>query len=248
MKEMKIMRAIGEIDDKYIDEAAPVQKKRALRFSSWTKYTGMAAAAVLVVGAGIFVMTRNNGIGVTDPAQTSASASPNVAATDDAPIVVMSAPVGTGEDEMGTLSNPYTEYDSLEEAEKAVGFELTAPDSIGKFNDKTVTVISGTMIELNYRDSSGNYGVSIRKQKASEDISGDFNIYETEFPVKIGGINVAMSGISGSDGTVSIYKAIWTDGEYAYSITSAYDSFAPENERQPGLSQTEMEEIIKNVK
>ena len=28
MKEMRVMRAIGDIDDKYIDEAAPVQTKR----------------------------------------------------------------------------------------------------------------------------------------------------------------------------------------------------------------------------
>ena len=63
MKEMRVMRAIGDIDDKYIDEAAPVQTKRnAIRLVSWAKYAGIAACAALVLGIGVFTVKQNAGM------------------------------------------------------------------------------------------------------------------------------------------------------------------------------------------
>ena len=51
MKEMRLMQIIGDIDEKYIDEAAPAeQKKKALRFTPWVRYASIAACAALVIG------------------------------------------------------------------------------------------------------------------------------------------------------------------------------------------------------
>lgn len=41
MKELRMMREIGNIDDKYIDEAVPCQTKaKAIRVSSWRNMPG----------------------------------------------------------------------------------------------------------------------------------------------------------------------------------------------------------------
>ena len=46
MKEMRLMQIIGDIDEKYIDEAAPGgQKQKAIRFAPWVRYVGIAACA-----------------------------------------------------------------------------------------------------------------------------------------------------------------------------------------------------------
>ena len=38
MKEMRLMQIIVDIDEKYIDEAAPAeQKKKSMRFTPWVK-------------------------------------------------------------------------------------------------------------------------------------------------------------------------------------------------------------------
>ena len=53
------MQIIGDIDEKYIDEAAPAeQKKKAMRFTPWVRYASIAACAMLVIGVGIFAITQ----------------------------------------------------------------------------------------------------------------------------------------------------------------------------------------------
>ena len=62
MKEMRLMQIIGDIDEKYIDEAAPAeQKKKAMRFTPWVRYASIAACAMLVIGVGIFAITQHSG-------------------------------------------------------------------------------------------------------------------------------------------------------------------------------------------
>ncbi|MBP3856004.1 MAG: hypothetical protein IK990_10395 [Ruminiclostridium sp.] len=235
-KEMRIMRAIGDIDDNYIDEAAPVQKSRAIQLNTWTKYAGMAAAAVLVVGIGIFAITRNN-IGIDTPAQTTE--------TDTEPVASESTENTEGSEAMDIWCNPYMDYDTLEEAVQAVGFEMSVPESFGAYTDRHIATVSGEIIEVTYYDAAGNEGFCIRKSIGTEDNSGDFNVYETMLPLQ--SRNGTMSGVSRSDGTVEIYKAVWTDGTYAYSVTAPYD-YTDQSDAQTGLTQSEIEEIIKNVK
>lgn len=219
MKEMRIMRAIGDIDDIYIDEAAPVQitGKRPLRFAPRAVYAGIAACAVLAVGIGIFA-ANNSDIGVNSPTQTSAPVS-EPAATDDGEVVL--------------FSSPFTDYATLEEAIQAVGFDISVPDSFGTYTERNIQTIDRNMIEITYYDKSGTEGLRIRKAPGSDDISGDFNTYDNSKSSDIGGRSVTMQG-SGE----KFFKAIWTEDGYAYSVSSGGN----------GLSQSELEEIIKNVK
>jgi len=217
-KEMRIMRAIGEMNSK------------AIRFSSWSKYIGMAAAVVLVVGIGVFAVTQNN-IGVDSPAQTVTNG------TEPA--------VTEKTDDFAFLGNPYVEYDTLEEAVQAVGFDMSVLESFGEFTDRHIATVLDDMIEVTYYNTAGNVGLRIRKSIGTEDNSGADYYFETMLPIK--GTNGTMSGITKKDGTVEIFKAVWTDGEYAYSVTAPYNS-ADESGSKTGFTQAEMEEIIKNVK
>ena len=216
MKEMRIMRAIGYIDEAYIDEAAPSEKKKAIRFTAWTKYAGIAAAAVLVVGAGIFALNRNTNIGVNDPSYTETSAS----TTDETP-------------DLAQAGNPFTDYDTLEEAVKATGIEMSVPDSIAGYTKRRVCVMFSDMIEVSYLNDAGEDEYVIRKAKGTDDPSGDYNEYAETNELVVGDNTVTVKG---NDGKVSL--AVWTDGTYAYSVMVV----------NSGISQAETEEIIKNVK
>ena len=225
MKEMRIMRAIGEIDDAYIDEAAPPEKKKALRFTAFTKYAGIAAAAVLVAGVGIFALTRNTGIDVNVPSQTAPSALTTTAAepaetTDEIP-------------DLAQAVSPFEDYDTLEEAVKASGIKMSVPDSVGGFTDRRVSVIFGDLIDVTYLNSSGEDEYVIRKAKGTDDPSGDYNDYAETKEAAVGGNTVTLKGNGGK-----ISLAVWTDGTYAYSVMTV----------NSGIAQEEMEEIIKNVK
>ena len=74
MKEMRLMQIIGDIDEKYIDEAAPAeQKKKAMRFTPWVRYASIAACAMLVIGVGIFAITQHSGNIIDTPAHSEES-------------------------------------------------------------------------------------------------------------------------------------------------------------------------------
>lgn len=257
MKEMRIMRAIGDIDDRYIDEAAPAGKKKALRFGEWTKYAGIAAAAVLAIGVGVFVMTRNNGVGVSDPAQTSAVTQPTATVTEPAVTetqpTVMSTELTTSETTGGMsilmVGNPFVEYDTFDEMVKAAGFEVSVPESFGEYKNRSFAVCCESLAEITYRDASGTEGLNIRKSAGDEeDISGTYYLFETMIPAEVDGRKVTMSGISKNDGSVEIFKAVWNSDGYSYSVTAPYDDSDDAPDPQKGLTQAEMEEIIKNVK
>lgn len=233
MKEMRIMRAIGDIDDRYIDEAAPVIKSKAVRFGAWARYAGMAAAAVLVIGAGVFVITRGSDVGVSDPAQTSAAPVGSTDMTEGEPIVIMSAAEDTDSDFSAAWSSPYMEYDTMEEASQTAGFDMTVPESFGIYADRHIATVFDDMIEVTYYDEAGNEGFRVRKTAGADDPSGDFNVYESSETADVDGRTVTMEGSSDK-----IFKAVWTDSGYAYAVS------AGEN----GLSRADIEEIIKNVK
>lgn len=191
MKEMRLMRAIGEIDDKYIEEAAPSgEKKTAIRFAPWTKLAGIAACAAIAIGAGIFVLTQQSGNIVASPSQTEEGTSDYV-----------------------QYVNPIAEFDTLSEAENAVGFDIEIPESYGDYSTRRFSVITGTILEIQYYDDSENRGMLVRKTKGGEDVSGDYNEYDnvSEIQTAAGAVT-----IKGNDGEYNL--AVWTFGEYSYSV------------------------------
>lgn len=113
------------------------------------------------------------------------------------------------------IANPFVDYASLDAAAKTAGFELTAPDAVEGWNgEKLVQVMSGSMIQIIFRDGDDNR-LFIRKEAGSEDISGDYNEYGEVNAVAAGAYEATFKG---DDGKVS--TAVWTNGGYSYAVTS----------------------------
>ena len=77
------------------------------------------------------------------------------------------------------IANPWSTWDSIKEAENATGFSFGLPDVIADSYIATeFRTMNGELVEVVYCD--GDFEVCIRKAKDErQDISGDYNQYET---------------------------------------------------------------------
>ena len=207
---MRLMQIIGDIDEKYIDEAAPAeQKKKAMRFTPWVRYASIAACAMLVIGVGIFAITQHSGNIIDTPAQSEEADSSDFV----------------------QYGNPYAEYDTLEEAENTIGFEISVPDSYSEYTEPYYAVIEGKILEVQYYNGDDR-GMIISKSRGSEDISGDFNEYNTVTETEVNGNTVTIKG-NGDEFSL----ALWVSGDYSYSVSVS-----------SGISENALKEIIEKIK
>lgn len=92
----------------------------------------------------------------------------------------------TAEDSLiGGVSNPYTEYSTIKEANEAAGFSLRVSKMLKGFELETVYVIDSdsadeeATIEAVYTD--GKSKITVRKSSEESDISGDYNEYKKTY-------------------------------------------------------------------
>lgn len=131
------------------------------------------------------------------------------------------------------MANPYVEYSSLEEAEKAAGFELVIPKTFEEQAELKIGVIDSRLLEVEVSEKGNT--ITLRKAEAvedSEELSGDYNTYEFEKSCTIGDYTVDVKG-NGE----KIQNAFWTKDGYSYSI-------GLEN----GISEADLEELILQMK
>ena len=117
------------------------------------------------------------------------------------------------------IQNPWTDYESLEAAEAAVGYEISIPESISGCSDKQYRAMEldgDTMLEVIYAaDSEAEAEAGrVRKAPGSEDISGDYNEYAEQQSLTVGSVSATCKGESGL-----VKLAIWTDGGYTYAVS-----------------------------
>ena len=110
-------------------------------------------------------------------------------------------------------SNDIVEVSSVEELSETVGFEVSEPGNL-PFEPESVvyTAYWAKMAEIIYINDEQT--VSVRKGIGSDDVSGDYNFYELTSEISVNDINVMLKG-NGETYTL----AIWTDGEFAYSLS-----------------------------
>ena len=180
-----------------------------MRFTPWVRYASIAACAMLVIGVGIFAITQNSGNIIDTPAQSEEADSSDF--------------VQSG--------NPYAEYDTLEEAENTIGFEISVPDSYGEYTEPYYAVIEGKILEVQYYNGDDR-GMIISKSRGSEDISGDFNEYNTVTETEVNGNTVTIKG-NGDEFSL----ALWVSGDYSYSVSVS-----------SGISENALKEIIEKIK
>lgn len=126
------------------------------------------------------------------------------------------------ETEETQIPNPFTQCDTLDQAEELVGFSMELP----KRSWDSYRVLSGEMIEAQSED------VRVRKAKGTEDISGNYTAYEETKTVDVDGIDVTFRG---EDGKVMV--ATWAENDYTFAVSS-----------DNGISAKEMTSLVAEVK
>ena len=77
------------------------------------------------------------------------------------------------------IGNPWSDWNTIEEAEANIGFSFGLPEVIAdSYNAVSIRTLNDQLIEVVYLDD--DFEVCVRKQKGEgQDISGDYNEYET---------------------------------------------------------------------
>lgn len=127
------------------------------------------------------------------------------------------------------IPNPFTDHTTLEDAVKAVEFDLAVPEKVNGSPRQGIQTMDG-MIQVFYGGEDDS--VCIRKAPGGEDISGDYNVYPQ---VKTTNVNGSVVTMKGEDGLVHL--AIWTGGGYTYSISA-----------RTGISEADMTALVRLVK
>ena len=106
---------------------------------------------------------------------------------------------GTGQQQMAMMGNPWSQWMSIEEAEAAADFSFGLPAVIdARFYADEIRTMNNELIEVVYRDQT--LEICVRKQKGEgQDISGDYNEYETCTEENIDGATVIQYSNSDND-------------------------------------------------
>lgn len=202
MKPMTLLQAMGDIPDEYIESALPGgQKKETGKVISFFRRREFMSLAAAAL---LLILAFALGPGLFRPAED------------------------PGQEQ---IANPFVTYQSLEEAEKAAGFALPAPESFEGAGRREIAVIDGRIIDVTYLDGEDNRVLTVRKGTGEEDISGDYNEYPQEDVTELEGLSVTVRG----DGE-RIFLALWQEGGYSYAVS--FDD---------GGTQDQLQEIMKFV-
>lgn len=74
-----------------------------------------------------------------------------------------------------TKKNPYVEYNSITEVERAAGFPILIPAVLGTESIEKIFLIDGKTVDIRYPNN-----IIYRTAQGTEDISGDRKNYDEE--------------------------------------------------------------------
>ena len=110
---------------------------------------------------------------------------------------------------------PFVSCATLTEAEQIAGFSMKLPDRIPNWVQQTaIRAVDSNLIEVTYEGQGRK--LMIRKGAGSEDISGDYNSYDSQKTVTVDGCQVTVKG---EDGKMAV--AVWTRDGYTYAVSAA---------------------------
>lgn len=136
--------------------------------------------------------------------------------SEDGDIVILSHTT----ERMSGLANPWSDCESLSEAEELATFTLGADENLGGYTAEVFRVMPGKMLEVRYTD--GDSEVMVRKAPgAGQNISGDYNAYEKTESAEENGVQITYNHIK--DGGVIVLLSD-KDNDFSYCV-SAYDGF-----------------------
>ena len=115
------------------------------------------------------------------------------------------------------IPNPFTDYQTVEEAQKALSFTAKVPGSLpDSYRFDAVQLLGNDFIQVFYKN--GDHEILYRMAKGDEDISGDYNVYTDVKTVTVGDVSVTVR--RGGEHTTG---AIWTDQGYSFSVYADSD-------------------------
>jgi hypothetical protein len=112
------------------------------------------------------------------------------------------------------LANPFVSCETLEEAERIAGFSLELPGQLPDWIRRTtMRAVGSAMIEVTFEGQDRE--LVIRKGTGSQDISGDYNVYDSEKVCSVDGCRVVVRGTGGKAAV-----AVWTRDGYTYAVNA----------------------------
>lgn len=111
-----------------------------------------------------------------------------------------------------SVSNPFVDYDTAEEAFAVLGYETSLPEAIGTSDNVLYRVMNEILLEVIYYEGETEIA-RIRKAEGAEDISGVNTLFTSEEEQEVESRQVTFKG----DGE-KIQLAIWVEGAYTYSV------------------------------
>ena len=127
--------------------------------------------------------------------------------------------------------NPFADSESIEDIEEELGYKIKTPGYMPEgYEQDSIALIGGSLVQIVYADNENT--IVYRTEKTSEDISGDYNVYDDTDTIAAGDYEVTIKGSGGKYNC-----ALWNDGENAYSIGS--------NE---GLGRDQMQDIAAGIR
>lgn len=138
----------------------------------------------------------------------------------------------TSEGENTQIPNPFVDCETMADAEKLAGFEMTVPEQIEGYEKELIQAIDGELIQVFYVNSENEEDeILIRKGVGSDDISGNYEDFAEVSTAAAGDLEVTLKG---NDGKVTV--AVWTTGSYTFSV-----------QVDAGASQDEMISLVEEV-
>lgn len=110
------------------------------------------------------------------------------------------------------MKTPMIKYESMQEAEKALGFSVLFSSVLGTGTITDIYTIDDKLLHLVL-----NNGLIYRMSKGSKDISGIYTNYPEVNEEKIGNYVVTCKGQHGR-----VFVILWTDGQYTFSMYTPY--------------------------
>lgn len=107
------------------------------------------------------------------------------------------------------------EYDTITELSNAIGIDLHDVDEVLPFEvqERSYAVLFDTIAEINYDGADGE-NCCIRVGKNTEDISGDYNEYDTVKETEINGATIILK-----ENETLCYLASWIKSGHFYSVS-----------------------------